>query len=132
MTIFCLSQSKYAITLRAETEDVISATELVVAFSVIQRCLQTQVIVVIGIMETNCRLREGANVGVPSEGRQDAVGTVREKREAIAAEVVLAGTPNACEERMPVVNLPVQSRNGECKVNVWEIDIYVGVVLQTV
>lgn len=36
MAVFSLSQSKYAITLRAETEDVISATELVVPESIVK------------------------------------------------------------------------------------------------
>lgn len=87
---------------------------------------------VIGIMEAKCRFGERANVGVPSEGGKDAVRAASKERETVAAEVILVGTSNASEERMAVVDLPTQSRNCECKVNVWVDDVDVGVVLQTV
>lgn len=46
------------------------------------------------------------DVGVHAEGREDAGRTAGEKRQSIAAEIILVDAADAGEERMMVVDLP--------------------------
>lgn len=72
--------------------------EIVVSLSVVKRCLQAQVLMVVGVMYAHRSQRESGNGEVPAEGGEDAARAVGEKGKSVAAEVILVGAADAGEE----------------------------------
>ena len=101
-----------------------------VSRAVVERCLQTQFFVVVGIMNAPCSLWESGNVEVTTQSGKDATGAIGEKGQSIATEVVFVHASDAGEKRMVLFELPCEPGNCECKRNV--LDIQVGIALHVV
>lgn len=123
MAVFGLPYHKHIVAIGTDAEDVFSTRETIVSLTIIDRCLQAQVLMVVGVMDAHCGHRESWRVDIPADGGKDAGRAVGVKGQSVATEIILVDAADAGKERMAVVDLPVHASHRECKRNVKAIGV---------